>query len=250
MGTVASNTKSQFGEKQRSSVERQSHSIRSLTGSEEGPQGRLYKQVMGAATPGSTEVHYEWPDGRSAWIEIDAYPVPDGVAIFYRDISARKLAEEALRELNATLEKRVDERTRELISAEEALRQAQKMEAMGQLTGGVAHDFNNLLTPIVGALDMLQRRGVGGEREQRLISGAVQSAERAKTLVQRLLAFARRQPLQPTAVDIGQAHGGHRRSHRQHLGTSDPGFHRDLREISPSPRPTKISWRWRCSISA
>jgi PAS domain S-box-containing protein len=88
------------------------------------------------------------------------------------------------------------------VVAEEALRQSQKMEAMGQLTGGVAHDFNNLLTPIVGALDMLQRQGGGGEREQRLIAGAAQSAERARTLVQRLLAFARRQPLQPVAVDL------------------------------------------------
>ena len=87
---------------------------------------------------------------------------------------------------------------------EEALRQSQKMEAMGQLTGGVAHDFNNLLTPIVGALDMLQRKGLGGEREHRLISGAIQSAERAKTLVQRLLAFARRQPLQPSSIDVGE----------------------------------------------
>jgi nitrogen-specific signal transduction histidine kinase/CheY-like chemotaxis protein len=90
----------------------------------------------------------------------------------------------------------------ELAGAQEALRQSQKMEAMGQLTGGVAHDFNNLLTPIVGGLDMLQRKGVGGEREQRLIAGALQSADRAKTLVQRLLAFARRQPLQASAVDV------------------------------------------------
>ncbi len=88
--------------------------------------------------------------------------------------------------------------------AEEALRQSQKLEAMGQLTGGVAHDFNNLLSPIIGGLDMLQRRSVGGERERRLIDGALQSAERAKTLVQRLLAFARRQPLQRTAVDVGK----------------------------------------------
>lgn len=91
-----------------------------------------------------------------------------------------------------------------LKQAQEALRQSQKMEAMGQLTGGVAHDFNNLLTPIVGALDMLHRNGLGGEREQRLIAGAVQSADRAKTLVQRLLAFARRQPLQPSAVDLSK----------------------------------------------
>ena len=92
--------------------------------------------------------------------------------------------------------------TTERHQAEEALRQSQKLEAMGQLTGGVAHDFNNLLTPIIGSLDMLHRRGVGTHREQRLIEAALQSAERAKTLVQRLLAFARRQPLQPTAVDV------------------------------------------------
>lgn len=100
----------------------------------------------------------------------------------------------------------VTERIREqerLARAEEQLRQAQKMEAMGQLTGGVAHDFNNLLTPIVGALDALQRRSLGGDREQRLIAGAMQSAERAKTLVQRLLAFARRQPLQAKPVHVG-----------------------------------------------
>jgi PAS domain S-box-containing protein len=91
---------------------------------------------------------------------------------------------------------------RELTAAQEALRQSQKMEAMGQLTGGVAHDFNNLLTPILGTLDMLQRKQIGGDREQRLLSGALQSAERARTLVQRLLAFARRQPLQAIPVDI------------------------------------------------
>ncbi|MEB2869606.1 GAF domain-containing hybrid sensor histidine kinase/response regulator [Pseudomonas rhizosphaerae] len=120
------------------------------------------------------------------------------------DITARKTADENLRELNATLEARIAQAVAEREEVQLALRQSQKMEAMGQLTGGVAHDFNNLLTPIVGTLDMLQRRGVGGEREQRLISGAVQSADRAKTLVQRLLAFARRQPLQAVAVNVGK----------------------------------------------
>jgi PAS domain S-box-containing protein len=95
-----------------------------------------------------------------------------------------------------------------LRDTQEALRQSQKMEAMGALTGGVAHDFNNLLTPIVGSLDLLQRKGLGSEREQRLIGGAMQSAERAKTLVQRLLAFARRQPLQTQAVDVRALVGG------------------------------------------
>ncbi len=87
--------------------------------------------------------------------------------------------------------------------ADAQLAQAQKMDAIGQLTGGVAHDFNNLLTPIVGSLDLLRRRHKDDERTQRMISGALQAAERAATLTQRLLAFARRQALQPRAVDIG-----------------------------------------------
>ena len=89
--------------------------------------------------------------------------------------------------------------------AEEALRQSQKLEAIGQLTGGVAHDFNNLLMPIIGALDLLQRRYVGQTLDERagvLIDGAAQSAERARVLVQRLLGFARRQSLDTRAVDI------------------------------------------------
>ena len=89
-----------------------------------------------------------------------------------------------------------------LIRAEEQLRQSQKMEAMGQLTGGVAHDFNNLLMPIIGSLDMLQRRGGHDPRTTRMVEGGLQAADRAKTLVQRLLAFARRQPLQSQPVDV------------------------------------------------
>ncbi|PXA99611.1 hybrid sensor histidine kinase/response regulator [Nostoc sp. 3335mG] len=121
-------------------------------------------------------------------IEWTVAPEPDGINFVAvgRDLSDAKAREAELR------------------LAQDALRQSQKMEAMGSLTGGVAHDFNNLLTPIIGSLDLLVRKGLGTDRERRLIEGALQSAERAKTLVQRLLAFARRQPLQATAVDIGQ----------------------------------------------
>ncbi|YCH20712.1 ATP-binding protein [Pseudomonas sp. D1-3] len=149
-------------------------------------------------------------DGIVRWVAAKGRGVFDSAGVCLRvtgtaiEITGRKAAEEELRELNDTLERRIAEAIAEREEVEKALRQSQKMEAMGQLTGGVAHDFNNLLTPIVGTLDMLQRRGVGGEREQRLISGAMQSAERAKTLVQRLLAFARRQPLQTVPVDLAK----------------------------------------------
>ena len=86
--------------------------------------------------------------------------------------------------------------------AEENLLQSQKLETIGQLTGGVAHDFNNLLTPIVGSIDLLRRKLMHDERAQALASAGLQSAERAKVLVNRLLAFARRQSLEPRPVNI------------------------------------------------
>ncbi len=149
------------------------------------------------------------------WFAVSAFRVGDPqdhhVAVIFEDITGRKHAESRLsdsearlRELNESLEARVAARTAELDLAHAALRQSQRLEAMAQLTGGVAHDFNNLLTPIIGVLDILQRQGIGGEREQRLIGGAVDSADRAKHLVHRLLAFARRQPLQSGAVQVGQ----------------------------------------------
>ncbi|HET7709909.1 MAG TPA: PAS domain-containing protein [Sphingomicrobium sp.] len=89
-----------------------------------------------------------------------------------------------------------------LAEATARMHEMAKLETLGQLTGGVAHDFNNLLTPIVGALDMLRRQHEGEERSSRLISGAMQAAERAATLVQRLLSFARRQHLEARTVDV------------------------------------------------
>jgi PAS domain S-box-containing protein len=118
------------------------------------------------------------------------------------DVSAQQEAEEALRRLNETLEQRIVLAISEREAMLAKLHEAQKLETMGQLTGGVAHDFNNLLTPIVGSLDLLRRRIDDDERAQRLISGSLQAAERAKTLVQRLLAFGRRQVLESRAGDV------------------------------------------------
>jgi signal transduction histidine kinase len=119
-----------------------------------------------------------------------------------RQYEARTRLEE-LHALAANLEKRVEERTAEREDALRQLHEAQKLETIGQLTGGVAHDFNNLLTPITGALDYLQRRhGDADPRSVRLIGNALQAADRATLLVQRLLGFARRQSLQTRAVDV------------------------------------------------
>ncbi|HWE46567.1 MAG TPA: ATP-binding protein [Caulobacteraceae bacterium] len=120
-----------------------------------------------------------------------------------REIAERRRAEEALREMNATLEQQVAERTEQLRANEEALRQSQKMEAMGQLTGGVAHDFNNLLQVIIGNLDTIVRTAPPEEaRLKRSANQALNGARRAAALTQRLLAFSRRQPLDPKPLNV------------------------------------------------
>ena len=115
----------------------------------------------------------------------------------------------ALAELTATLEQRVEQRTADLMKevaarekAQEQLRQAQKMETIGQLTGGVAHDFNNLLMAVMGNLDLLRKRIPDDPRLRRLVDGAMQGAERGASLTQRLLAFARQQDLRAVSVDL------------------------------------------------
>jgi signal transduction histidine kinase len=105
------------------------------------------------------------------------------------------------------------EATRQRDAAEEALRQSQKMEAVGQLTGGVAHDFNNLLTVVMGNLELAQRQlenwsEASQDRLRRTLAQAMRGAQRGATLTQRLLAFSRRQPLSPKPLDLNKLIGG------------------------------------------
>jgi len=156
-------------------------------------------------------------DGRYYWIEANGRVdhSPEGIALSFpgvlidvedrRSIEAeRDLATAALRALNDTLELRVAERTAELIHAEEKLRQSQKMEAVGQLTGGLAHDFNNLLAGISGALDLMGMRIAQGRLNDidKYMLAAQSAAKRAAALTHRLLAFSRRQTLDPRPLDV------------------------------------------------
>ena len=121
--------------------------------------------------------------------------------------------------MNETLEERVALEVSERMKAEEALRQAQKMEAVGQLTGGIAHDFNNLLTIVIGNIELLQRRlPEEAGRLRRAADHAMQGARRAATLTQRLLAFSRRQALDPKPIDPNQLVQGMSELLRRTLG--------------------------------
>ena len=154
------------------------------------------------------EVMAARPDG--SLVALEAYPTPlhDGNGTLVGgmnvliDVSARKAAEQALLTANAELEHRVEERTREREAAVTRLFEAQKMEAIGQLTGGIAHDFNNLLAAATINLDLLHKRVVDDPRLSRLVDGVLQSLERGASLTRRMLAFARRQELALEAVDV------------------------------------------------
>jgi signal transduction histidine kinase/CheY-like chemotaxis protein len=125
------------------------------------------------------------------------------------EIESRRKAQEDLAQLNSRLETLVEERTEQLRKSEEGLRQAQKMEAVGQLTGGVAHDFNNLLQVILGNLEAIQRHvPEDSGRLQRAVKQAMGGARRAASLTQQLLAFSRRQPLDPKPIDVSALVGG------------------------------------------
>ena len=109
-----------------------------------------------------------------------------------------------LRELNGTLEQKVSQEIQERLKAEESLRQAQKMQAVGRLTGGVAHDFNNLLQVIGGNLQLLSKDLIGNARAEKRLAHALSGVSRGSKLASQLLAFGRRQPLEPKVINLGR----------------------------------------------
>lgn len=190
-------------------------SVRSLLPSYDEHGIQVYADVATSRSPIRFE-RYVAPLG--SWFEAFAFPTGHleerRVAILFNDITERRRLEQSLRDneerlkgLNESLEARVVERSKELARAQDALRQSQKLESIGQLTGGVAHDFNNLLMAIMSSLSLLEKRLPGDPAIQRLIDNARQGAERGAALTQRMLAFARRQDLSPATLDVSKLVG-------------------------------------------
>ena len=152
----------------------------------------------------SFENRYRHADGTPRWISWNTSREGDLVYAYGRDVTAEKQQAAALRQ------------------AEDALRQSQKMEAVGQLTGGLAHDFNNLLTGIIGCLDMLQSRAAQGRLAEidRYVDAAQGAAKRAAALTHRLLAFSRQQTLEPKPVDVNRLVAGMEELIRRTVGPS------------------------------
>jgi PAS domain S-box-containing protein len=174
-------------------------------------------QVIEQGTAYAHQYRVQRTDGHYYWIEANGRinRAADGTPLTFPgviiDVEERRTVEAerdrataALRALNDTLEQRVASRTAELMQAEEKLRQSQKMEAVGQLTGGLAHDFNNLLAGISGALELMGARMAQGRLTDidKYIVTAQGAAKRAAALTHRLLAFSRRQTLDPRPTDV------------------------------------------------
>ncbi len=134
---------------------------------------------------------------------VDLYRKTRQLEQFNADLERRVEERTAeLRKFNEELELRIEERTRERELALAQLFEAQKMDTIGRLTGGVAHDFNNLLMAVLGSLSFLEKKLPEDPQIRRLLHNAIQGADRGKALTQRLLAFSRRQDLKPQAVDF------------------------------------------------
>ncbi len=170
-----------------------------------------WRHCLATGEPYHIEYRLRHRSGQYRWVLGRAQPVRDAEGAIVRwfgtctDIQEIVEAREVLARSREDLERAIEERTRKLMDAEAQLRQAQKMEAVGQLTGGIAHDFNNMLAVVIGGLNLLQRRMERGDTNiGKYVEAAMDGATRAAALTQRLLAFSRQQPLAPEPLDANR----------------------------------------------
>lgn len=188
----------------------------------------VWRHSLGTGEPYHIEYRLRHRSGNYRWVLGRAQPVRDEQGRIVRwfgtctDIQDIVDAREVLTRSREELERQVELRTQQLLQAEEKLRMAHKMEAIGQLTGGIAHDFNNMLQGIVGALDVIRRLHQTGRPDTipRFVEMAMSSAQRAAAMTHRLLAFARQQPLAPQRVDLNALVQGLRELVRRTAGES------------------------------
>jgi len=166
------------------------------------------KEGEATGQPFSMEARYRRHDGQYRWLRSFSRPRlnADGVVVGFVgvafDVTEARQAETDLKRINELLEHRVNEALAEKAKAEGELAHAQRMEAVGRLTGGVAHDFNNLLTVVIGALDILLRSPDDAAKRKKMGEAALAAARRGERLTHQLLAFSRRQTLRPEVVDL------------------------------------------------
>jgi PAS domain S-box-containing protein len=170
----------------------------------------LNESLTGESTgkPFSLEARYIHNSGEYRWLRsfsrprLDAHGEVIGFVGVAFDVNEAKKAEQDLKRINELLAEKVSEALEEKARAEQDLMHAQRMEAVGRLTGGVAHDFNNLLTVVIGALDMILKSPDDGARRQKMGEAALAAARRGERLTHQLLAFSRRQALRPEPCDL------------------------------------------------
>ena len=179
-------------------------------GAEVAPRDLPIQRAVRGEEVRDEELEIRFDDGTATTILNQATPLRSldglvsGAVAAAADITARKAAEEILHHANELLEQRVAAAIAERAEAEAQLRQAQKMEAVGKLTGGVAHDFNNVLQIIGGNLQLLTRDVAGNLRAEQRLQTAIAAISRGSKLASQLLAFGRRQPLNPKVVNLGR----------------------------------------------
>ncbi|WP_188518479.1 hybrid sensor histidine kinase/response regulator [Alsobacter metallidurans] len=171
---------------------------------------RTWRRSLATGDPYHIEYRLRHASGEYRWVLGRAQPVRDQTGAITRwfgtctDIQDIVDAREVLAKSRAQLEREVEARTEKLMVAERTLRQMQKMDAIGQLAGGIAHDFNNMLAVVLSGLQLVQKRLARGDTNVgAFVEGAMDGAKRASALTQRLLAFARQQPLEPERLDLG-----------------------------------------------
>jgi len=170
----------------------------------------LSEQVAGESSmkPFSLEARYKRHDGEYRWLRSFSRPrmAPDGTLLGFvgaaYDVTEERQVQADLQHINELLAERVAQALSEKEHAEAALIRAQRLEALGRLTGGVAHDFNNLLTVVVGALDMILKHPEDADKRRRMAEAAMAAARRGEQLTHQLLAFSRRQALRPAVSDV------------------------------------------------